>query len=152
MLDSIRSVLRSGAVLLTFVASGAFAQGPERPRLPRGADPNDWEAYYDAGIEILQKDDGSGAERAFIWASRLRPDRAEPLYARWIAFWARDINKFSDYLRDDSRVLRDPRVLAADSLRSAALRRSPFVHQGLVVYLYDRLPGRWRQDQVTLGW
>jgi tetratricopeptide (TPR) repeat protein len=148
---SILGALRAAAMLF-LVASFSFAQHPERPRLPRGADPNDWEAYYDMGIERLRKDDGSAAEAAFYWSSRLRPDRADPLYGRWLAFWARDIKTFGDYLREDSRVLRDPRVLRVDSLRFAALRRNPFIHQGMVIYLYNRLPGNWQQDQLTMGW
>jgi predicted Zn-dependent protease len=33
-----------------------------------------------------------------------------------------------------------------------ALRRNPFVHQGLLVFLYDLLPGNWRDDLVTRAW
>ena len=36
------------AASLAFAAPGA-AQLPERPRLPRDADPNDWEAYFARG-------------------------------------------------------------------------------------------------------
>lgn len=144
--------LRAGAMILALTASLANAQQPERPRLPRGADPNDWEAYYDLGIERLQKDDGSTADAAFYWASRLRPDRGDPLYGRWLAYWAGDIGKFRDYLRGEARVLRDPRVQKVDSLRGAALRRNPFIHQGMIIYLYNRLPGNWQQDQLTMGW
>lgn len=156
MSASVRRALLGGATLLTLVSSLPYAQKtPERPSVKRGADRNDWEAYYDLGIELLQSDRGAQAEAAFFWASRLRPDRAEPLYARWIAFWVRDsktFDKFEDYLRGDERVLRDPQVQQADSLRYSALRRSPFVHQGLLIYLYDHLPGRWKDDQITAGW
>jgi len=153
---SVRRALLGGATLLTLVASLPYAQtNPERPRVQRSADPNDWESYFDMGIELLQKDRGSEAEAAFFWASRLRPDRAEPLFASWIAFWVRDrrnFDKFGDYLRDDERVLRDPQVQRADALRYAALRRNPFVHQGFIIYLYDRLPGSWKEDQLTAAW
>ena len=153
---SARRALLGGATLLTLVAALPYAQkNPDRPRVQRGADPNDWEAYYDMGIELLQNNRGAEAEAAFFWASRVRPDRAEPLYARFIAFWVRDsrnFDKFGDYLRDDERVLRDPQVQRADLLRYAALRRSPFVHQGLLMFLFARLPGRWKDDQLTAGW
>jgi hypothetical protein len=127
------------------------AQQFARPELPKEADPNDWEAYYDQGVERL----GTRlayAEAAFYWASRLRPDRAEPLYARWIAFWAHDYGKYGRWLSDDERVIHAPEVLAADSLRVLALRRSPFVHQGLVVFLHDHLEGRWRDNDATRSW
>src|SRR5262245_18902722 len=153
---SVRRALLGGATLLTLVASLPYAQtNPERPRVQRSADPNDWESYFDMGIELLQKDRGDQADAAFFWASRLRPDRAEPLFASWIAFWVRDrrnFDKFGDYLRDDERVLRDPQVQRADALRYAALRRNPFVHQGFIIYLYDRLPGQWKEDQLTAAW
>ena len=143
--------LTSAVLAATLFAGASHAQIVDRPPLPRGADVNDWEAYYDAGVAMLPKN-AEAAEALFTWSSRLRPDRADPLYARWIAYWANHLDQFADYLRDDARTLRDPKVIRADSLRSAALRRNPFVHQGLVVFLYDRLPGRWQQDQLTLGW
>lgn len=138
---------------LSFLAAAprhAVAQ-PARPSLSRDADPNDWEAYYDVGVGELGKRPGTCAA-AFYWASRLRPDRAEPLYGRWIAFWASDFGRYERWLDDDERVLRDPEVLAADSLRLLALRRNPFVHQGLVVFLHDHLRGRWRDNDITRTW
>ena len=137
-------------VALALLPQLLAAQG-ERPKIARGADPNDWEAYYDAGVEELFRD-VTAAEAAFVYASRLRPDRAEPLYARWIVFWARDIMKFRDYLTGEETVLREPAVVQAESLRVRALHRNPFVHQGLVMYLYDRLPGRFRDDPLTRSW
>src|SRR5689334_21338524 len=127
--------LRPWRALLTVLcgtAGIATAQQPaERPFLPREADVNDWQAYYDFGIARLASDSRL-ALQAFTWASHLRPDRAEPLYARWIAYWSEQGgDRFGQYLRDDEKVMRDPKVHAADSLRSLALDRSPFVHQGL---------------------
>src|SRR5262245_63981256 len=93
----VRRALLGGTMLLALVASLSYAQNPKRPSVPRGADPNDWEAYYDLGIELLQNDRGGPAEAAFLWASRLRPDRAEPLYARWIAFWVRTAKRSTSF-------------------------------------------------------
>jgi tetratricopeptide (TPR) repeat protein len=137
------------AVLCAFLPSFAGAQ--QHPSLPRDKDPNDWEEYYDLGVQQLGHDSGL-AEAAFAWSSHLRPDRAEPLYGQWIAFHLRDIGRLERYLRDDERTLADPKVIRADSLRYAAFRRNPFVHQGLKVMLWDALPGRWPDDQVTRGW
>jgi hypothetical protein len=54
---------------------------PPRPQLPRGADPNDWEAYFDLGDARFQRAPREAAA-AFYWASRLDPTRSEPLFAR----------------------------------------------------------------------
>ncbi len=128
------------------------AQMPEKPRLERDADPNNWESYYDAGVALLQRGDTRAADAAFIWASHVQPDRAEPLYARWVAFWANDLDQFPDYMRDEERVWRDPRVVRADSLQAAAFRRNPFVHEGLVMLLFDRLAGHFSDDRLTMAW
>lgn len=139
-----RLLLLLGAVVPSFA-------GAQRPSLPREKDPNDWEAYYDLGVEQL----GHSSERAqaaFAWASHLRPDRPEPLFGQWLAFHLRDSHRFERYLQDDEKTLRDPEVVRADSLRDAAFRRNPFLHQGLIVLLWDRLPGRWPDDALTRAW
>ncbi|HYC52867.1 MAG TPA: hypothetical protein VEB19_17265, partial [Gemmatimonadaceae bacterium] len=137
------------SLVLSATATMALAQ--ERPRIPRDADPNDWEAYYDAGVAQLVRDPRA-AEQLFTWASRLRPDRAEPLYARWVAYWARNVDDFVKYARGDEKTWRSPAVVRNDSLRERAMRRNPFVHQGLIVAVYDMLPGRFTDDPVTRGW
>jgi tetratricopeptide (TPR) repeat protein len=124
---------------------------PPRPTLRAAADPNSWESYFDAGVEKLRREP-TEAEADFYWASRLAPDRAEPLHARWVAFWMRDERRWIAYLREDRDVLRNPEVIRADSLLYRAALRNPFVHQGLTVLLYDRLPGEWRHDPATRGW
>ena len=129
----------------------ASGQSNQPPRLPRGVDANDWEPYFDWGTEHLGKD-LTASDSAIIWASRLRPDRAEPLYARWITFWARDIGLFEKYLLDDDRTLRDPRVIEAEALRERSFKRNPFVHQGMVFYLYQKLPGHIRDNPVSRAW
>jgi tetratricopeptide (TPR) repeat protein len=129
-------------------ATAAAAQAPRRPALPSRADPNDWNAYFDRGVELLRQD-GEAADEMFRWASRLDPMRAEPLYARWVAFHVRDSGRFESYLREDSHVLQKPEVVAADSLQFAALVRNPFVHRGLVALAYDQLPGEWGDDPST---
>ena len=73
------------------VASGAAQdKPPKRPRLAAAADTNDSRAYYNRGLELLERDPGK-AEDAFYWASRLEPTWAEAFYARRVAgFMARD--------------------------------------------------------------
>jgi tetratricopeptide (TPR) repeat protein len=138
------------ALLLAF--QGVRAQSsPEAPELPRGADRNDWNAYFDLGVRKLRKDTPA-AQAAFAYASAVDPRRAEPLFASWIAYWAEDSRHFAKYLDGDEKVLADPEVKHVDSLRMLALRRNPFVHQGLTMLLYDLLPGRWPDDEFTRGW
>jgi tetratricopeptide (TPR) repeat protein len=129
-------------------ASAAMAQEPTRPTLPDNGDPNDWEAYWDAGMKALH-DDIRVADDDFRWASRVDPSRAEPLYAQFVMFHLHDVRRFSDYLRDDARTLRDRRVIAADSLQMMAVVRNPFVHRGLIAMAYDQLPGDWGNDLFT---
>ncbi|HEV2146886.1 MAG TPA: tetratricopeptide repeat protein [Longimicrobiaceae bacterium] len=112
---------------------------------------NDWEAYYAHGSKLLRTRP-SRAEAAFYWASRLNPERSEPLYAQWVAFWLRDYKRWERYLAKSPAVLESPQVRAADSLRWRALAHNPFVHQGLEILLYDRIPGSWKQDALTKGW
>jgi tetratricopeptide (TPR) repeat protein len=132
-------------VVLSLSASAAAAQ---RPALPAGADPNDWNSYYDRGLELLGHD-GPAADALFRWAARLEPTRPEPLYARFVVFHLGDIGRFERYLRDDARVLRNPAVVAADSLQMRALMRNPFVHRGLIALAWDQLPGNWGDDAYT---
>ncbi|HVG46096.1 MAG TPA: tetratricopeptide repeat protein [Longimicrobium sp.] len=134
------------ALVLSLSASAAAAQ--RRPALPAGADPNDWNSYYDRGLELLGRD-GAAADELFQWAARLEPTRPEPLYARFVAFHLRDISRFGRYLLDDPSVLRDPAVVAADSLQMRALMRNPFVHRGLIALAWDQLPGNWGDGAYT---
>ena len=129
----------------------AQAQGPpDRPELPANADRNDWSAYYDRGVALLRTDP-VGSEAAFYWASHIAPDRAEPLFARWVAFHNRDQRRFLAYLDDDRKTLADPAVRAADSLRLRAMIRNPFLHRGLEIALYDQLGGSWGYDDFSRG-
>ncbi|HEY0038966.1 MAG TPA: tetratricopeptide repeat protein [Longimicrobium sp.] len=135
-------------LLLTAAPVSAQERIPERPALPRGADPNAWESYFDLGMRLAPQLPAR-AEAAFYWASRLDPSRAEPLYGRWAAFHLRDIGRWERYSADDARVLERRDVIRADSLRWRAYLRNPFVHRGLDLLLINQLPGHWAEDQAT---
>ena len=145
------------AVAYGFVSGRGASQQPpplqdptafKRPSLPGGADSSDWEAYFDYGVSKLRSDPRT-AERAFYWASRLDPSRAEPLYGRWVAYWMRVPGWFEEYVAERPRVLQSPRVLAVDSLYLRALFRNPLMPRTLTVLLFDQLPGEWRRDRFT---
>jgi tetratricopeptide (TPR) repeat protein len=129
-------------------AAPARAQGePERPSLPRGADSNDWEAYFDLGERHFWYRPAQAAA-AFYWAGRLDPTRAEPLFARWAAFYATNQGTWEGYLDQNPQTMRRPEVIANDSLVLRALRRNPFVHRGLEAALYSRMGRRLAVDNV----
>lgn len=140
------------AVLLA-PAAPAAAQEILRPELAASADTNDWEAYYDAGVEHLRARRQVMAHDHFVWASQLDPTRAEPHYARWVAFWARDPMRYMEYLDDVKPVVEKPEVVRNDSVRALAFERNPLVYQGLQMLILDQVPNlRWRQDPVSQGW
>jgi tetratricopeptide (TPR) repeat protein len=146
-----RTFLAVSLVTLLFAGSAAAQSVPARPELPSDLDPNHWGSYYDHGVSILRARPRT-AEAAFYWASRLNPERAEPLMARWVAFHLQDAGRWSDYLRGSERVLRKKEVIAADSLAWRAMVRNPLVPRTLEILLFDQLPGRWGQDDLTRGW
>jgi len=120
----------------------------KRPSLADAADTNDWEAYFDFGVSRLRTDPRN-AERAFYWASRLDPSRAEPLYGRWVAYWMRFPGWFEEYVEERPSVLESPNVKQVDSLYERALFRNPLMPRTLTVLLYDQLPGTWGTDRYT---
>jgi tetratricopeptide (TPR) repeat protein len=147
-----RPLAALGLAILCLAPSVARSQTePDRPSLKAPADTNDWEPYFDLGVAKLRRHPLEAAE-CFYWAARLAPDRAEPLIARWVAFFLRDQDLWIGYLRGEAAVLRLPEVIRADSLRYRAYLRNPFVHQGLSVLLFEQLPGRFRTDPATRGW
>lgn len=139
------------ALAIVAAATSTSAQEVRRPKLDAKADTNDWEAYYEFGVENLQRVP-SRAYDAFYWAARLAPWSGDPLYAQWVAFHLRDVPRFARYLDDDHRVLAARDVQAADSMVSRAFLRNPFVHRGMEMALYDALPGGWRGDVLTRAW
>lgn len=134
------------ALTATFAAAAAPAVAqdltpPARPALPRGADPNDWESYFEVGNHLFSRLPRQ-ASAAYYWASRLDPTRAEPLFARWASFFAGYDGLFLDYVTGDAVVHSRPDVLANDSLVMRAYRRNPFVHRGMEVGLYAQVQHR----------
>lgn len=140
------------AVALTGQVGAQTSSVPDRPALPAGADPNDWQAYFDLGVQAFRKD-AEVAAAAFYWASRIDPTRAEPYFARWATILQRTKHEtVGAYLRGDASTTRQPAFVEADSLRDLALVRNPFVHRGLEVSYFDGLPGRFAEDRDTRAW
>ncbi|HET7464748.1 MAG TPA: tetratricopeptide repeat protein [Longimicrobium sp.] len=130
-----RTLLALAAILLAQGAAAAQGAEPPRPPLPRNADPNDWEAYYDRGTDLLRTVPQQ-ADQYLYWAQRLNPARAEPLYAHWVALHLQNVRRWDAYMHDDPRVVDSPEIIRMDSLLLRAQIRNPFLHRGLVVLLY----------------
>ncbi|HET7464749.1 MAG TPA: tetratricopeptide repeat protein [Longimicrobium sp.] len=144
-----RIILALAAAVLA-AGTAAAQQEPPRPELPRNADANDWEAYFDRGTELLRAAP-SEADQYLYWAQRLNPARAEPLYAHWVALHLQNVRRWEAWMRDDPRVLASPEIARMDSLMLRAQVRNPFLHRGLVVLLYESTPGYWGRDLNTRG-
>lgn len=144
--------MRTFARLLVAIAVPGWvtaAGAQARPALSAAADTNDWNAYYERGVELL-RGNPAAADELFRWAVRLDPSRPEPLYGRWVAFHLRDKYRFMRYLRaDDAHSLRDPAVVAADSLQLRAIALNPFFYRALLAAAYAQLPGGWARDRYT---
>lgn len=143
-------ILAAIGLALSFAAPLA-AQEPFRPDLPRNADVNDWQAYYDYGVQAMRLVPERSAD-AFYWAARLDPSRAEPLFGQWAAFYARSPQTFEEKMQGIPEVWRRPDVIAADSLAIRAEFRNPFVHRGLEVLVWDKVPGFWNATRENIAW
>lgn len=109
---------------------GAQQQPPRRPRLSSGADTNDATAYFQFGLERLQRTPRDAAA-AFYWAERLDPASPQILYARHIALLMTDGHRLVQYLHRDPQTLLSPAVRQIDSLYHRALMQEPFLQRGL---------------------
>ncbi|MCC7003821.1 MAG: hypothetical protein IT357_16815 [Gemmatimonadaceae bacterium] len=140
------------SIVPSLPAQGNIGAEPLRPAVPNGSDPKSWEPYFDLGVKLM-KSQPSAAADAFYWATRFDPTRAEPPFARYAAFFV--LAKQEDaiaYFRSEPTILRRPDVLAADSLRTLALMRNPFVHRGLEILIFDRMPGNFSDSRDTRAW
>lgn len=122
-----------GAIALLVVgvigvgALAAQAQDDHRPSLPRSADSLDWIAYYERGFAEVKNREFALAESYFAYASRLDPTVADPLVARYGAWW-----KARPWLRNamwvtEREASRGPAVDSAEAWLRQALLRDPFV-------------------------
>lgn len=122
-----------------------------RPKLAADADTNSWLAYYNYGVARLRHSPDD-AEAAFVWADRIDPSRAEPLFGRWVTYWRRNFGLFKRYLKDTLLFIKEPEVLQVDSLLVRAYQRNPFAPPVTVIVLYERLGGfKYSFDELSEG-
>ena len=110
---------------------------PGRPRLPAEADTNDWQAYYRHGFTLISENPREARE-AFRWATRINPERAEPMFAFWVT------------LRLGTVITAGERA-GVDSVRLMSMVRNPFVHRGLELYVFQVSPRIWRNKDLNGG-
>lgn len=119
------------AVVTAAVSLPALAQRGEnripRPRLDDVADTNDYQSYYNAGLELIQRDPGKAAA-AFYWASLLNPGSGDALYSRRAALMLDDEQLLSKSF-DRGRHRGDRDLRALDSLQFRAMMQSPFLYR-----------------------
>jgi tetratricopeptide (TPR) repeat protein len=132
----------------------AQEEAPKRPHLAKAADTNSAAAYYAFGREQLRAERPQTAADAFYWATRLAPDWADPLYARWVALLLSHPDRLVPYMEDDETVIESPEVQRIDSLRLRALELDPFVYEDLehelvMQYVTERLMLDLRQRYLA---
>jgi len=132
---------------------------PKHPSLSDRADTNDWQAYFQYGMQAMRQRPDKAAD-AFAWAGRLDPSRAEPLYAEWAARWMSKPRVLAEYFQGAEYVVNSADVQRLDSLYYRATLRNPFIHQSLVrlmlASVYDSRYGaghwEWSTDPENLAW
>ena len=128
-----RRLLAAVALALT-VGTPLAAQrlGPpaQRPRLRDGADTNDAQAYFNAGLTAFNKH-AEEAAAAFYWAARINPAWGEALYARRAALLMMDPQMLKGVMEGNRRTLESSEMRRLDSLQFRALMLSPFLYRRL---------------------
>lgn len=139
-----RRLLLAALLCATAVPSLAAQRlGPpvDRPRLRDVVDTNDAQAYYDLGLDVVERDPQKAAA-AFYWAARINPTWGQPLYARRVALLMSNRGMLSRLYQGSRR--NSPELRQLDSLQFRALMLSPFLYRRLdrtmfMSYIRDRV-------------
>jgi len=102
-------------------AAAVSQESAFRPEVPDGADPNDAQSYYDAGVQSLRREP-TRAAGYFRWAALLDPEWAEPLEGWRAAVLMGQIRGLSEYM---ARSRQNQAFRLVDSLRFQASIRNP---------------------------
>jgi tetratricopeptide (TPR) repeat protein len=136
----------AATLCLALTASMAGAQkAPRRPQLPEGADTNDANAYYFAGLQVLDHDPEQAAAD-FYWSARINPGDAPAFYARRVALLLEDPYRLVKYWEGDKGTVRDKDVMRIDSLYYHALTLDPFVPERLERNIFDAVLDQLSSD------
>jgi hypothetical protein len=138
-------------VLLALAAVPAHAQRrgetPRRPALPAAADTNDARAYLALGEQRVLDRPREAAD-AFYWAHQINPSLADALYGRYTALLMSNPNRLVQYWEGERRVLRQPEVMAIDSLYYRALTLDPFLYRRFEAVLFRMTMETWVRQEL----
>ena len=124
------------AAAVSLPARAQTGRAIPRPRLDEVTATNDYQSYYNAGLDLVRRDPGKAAE-AFYWASLLNPGSGDALYSRRAALLL-DNEQLLSYSFQRSRHRGDRELKALDSLQFRAMMLSPFLFRRLDTELLTR--------------
>ena len=144
-----RTLAAAALALVVPLAAVAQSPVPKRPRLdPRvGTDTNDARLYHQQGLRLLEKSPGEAVD-AFIWAARLDPSWADPVYGQRIAQLLKNETLVEAILSDNDTKLRSEEMRRLDSLHFRALSLNPFLHRNLDALMLRAYLFRVNKDQL----
>ncbi len=125
--------MRTLAVTLISLLVAAPLAAQKAPKLPKEMDPNDWVSYYDYGMELINRHPDK-AEKYFIYASKLEPSVAEPLVARYAAWWRKRPEMWKMWLKGDKMIQKDKGVRRTVGWLDQAKLLNPFVKTTVTIY------------------
>lgn len=138
-------------VLLALAAVPAHAQRrgevPRRPVLPAAADSNDARAYMALG-EARLADRPREAADAFYWAHQINPTLSDALYGRYTAMLMSNPGRLVQYWDGERRLLRQPEIMAIDSLYYRALTMDPFLYRRFEAGLFRMYLEAWARQEL----
>ncbi|HST57678.1 MAG TPA: hypothetical protein VLK84_03250, partial [Longimicrobium sp.] len=138
-------------VLLALAAVPAHAQRrgevPRRPVLPAAADSNDARAYMALG-EARLADRPREAADAFYWAHQINPTLSDALYGRYTAMLMSNPTRLVQYWDGERRLLRQPEIMAIDSLYFRALTMDPFLYRRFEAGLFRMYLEAWARQEL----
>lgn len=148
-----RILILTALLALAAVPATAQRRGevPRRPALPAAADTNDARAYMALAEEKLAARPREAAD-AFYWAYQINPSLSDALYGRYTALLMTEPRRLVDYMQANRRTLRQPEVIALDSLYFRALTMDPFLFRRFDANLFRFYLESWvRRDLDSSG-
>ncbi len=138
-------------LLLALAAVPAHAQRraevPRRPALAAAADTNDARAYMALG-EARLADRPREAADAFYWAYQINPTLSDALYGRYTAMLMSNPSRLVQYWDGERRLLRQPEIMAIDSLYYRALTMDPFLYRRFEAGLFRMYLESWAREEL----
>lgn len=143
----ILSVLLMAAAFAAPLEAQRRGEAPRRPALTAGADTNDARAYMQLAEQRLTQRPREAAD-AYFWAFQLNPSLSDALYGRYTALLLSSPTRLVNYMDGDRRTLRNPEVMAMDSLYFRALTMDPFLYRRHEAHVFRMYIERWVRQEL----